>query len=433
MSCNENSNQYFPLNINKGSAGNNCNLKCDFKYQYPLTDIQIAHGEFYLYFKVVETSQAPVIFNSTKYQCDHFKIFAPSIHKFGGKYVEAEMVIFHKDISNKKTLLVCIPMSLNGSNTKGIDDLESIFGQICKTAPSCCKILDKNSWAAADAFMKCQKYDLKLTNLITNTFSLDKFMPPSGATNPLFYYNVAGTLKTFLETKTGNTITMLLNTNSSVSYMNESGLDSGLKSTAFKETSSALNMLRKDEAEGSTWKKGTAAYNKWQKEMKKDVATFQNDMATECVSFDVITFGIESSIRITDTVHQMLSRMVMPSYFATRGWDHPTYNKPSELFMNPKGAVKRTDAIVDSDIYIECNPTGQDGNVLVKPSTAPSATDFIQNINFMASLNNTFLQFVLGILIMTLLYKFVNYLLKNTMHVTSADFKNLANKQYSQR
>ena len=29
MSCNENSNQYFPLNINKGSAGNNCNLKAN--------------------------------------------------------------------------------------------------------------------------------------------------------------------------------------------------------------------------------------------------------------------------------------------------------------------------------------------------------------------------------------------------------------------
>ena len=431
MSCNKNSNRYFPLNINKGSAGSNCNLKCDFQYKYPLTDIQIAHGEFYLYFKVVETSQSPVIFNSTKYQCDHFKIFAPSIHKFGGKYVEAEMIIFHKDISNKKTLLVCIPMSLNGSNTKGIDDLENIFGQICKTAPSCCKMSNKNSSTDPDAFLKCQKDDLKLTNLITNTFSLDKFMPPSGATNPLFYYNVAGTIDSFNES--ANTIIMALNTNSSASYMNDSGFNLLGKNTTFKESAVAFNKLQKDSADGSTWKKGSADYNAWQKGIKNDMSTFKHDLSTECVSFDVITFGIESSIRITDTMHRMLSRMVMPSYFGTKGWDHPTYNKPSDLFMNPKGAVKRTDAIIDSDIYIECKPTGEDGNVLIKPSSTPSASDLIQNINFMSAMNNTFLQFVLGILIMTILYKVVGYLLKNIMHVTADDYKNLANKQYSQR
>ena len=127
MSCNAESNVTFPLVINNNSAYGNCDLKCNFTYKYPISDLKIINSTLYYYFKLDDSSEPAVVFNSTKYKATHFKICTPSLHIYGAGTTDAEMIIYHTGITDKKRLLVCIPLSTNGQNAEGIEDLESIF------------------------------------------------------------------------------------------------------------------------------------------------------------------------------------------------------------------------------------------------------------------------------------------------------------------
>lgn len=99
MTCNA------PINIVK--TADKCSLKCLFFYKYGNSSCTVTNATDQLIIKY--DGDSDILFNSIKYNPVEIRIFKPSIHKFDGAYVDAEMVIVHN--SSNGGLFVCIPIS----------------------------------------------------------------------------------------------------------------------------------------------------------------------------------------------------------------------------------------------------------------------------------------------------------------------------------
>lgn len=451
MSCNANSNVTFPLIISKNSASGNCDLKCNFTYKYPISDLKVINSGPYYYFKLDDSSEPAVIFNSTKYKATHFKICTPSLHTYGSGTTDAEMIIYHTSDTNKKKLLVCIPLSTRGQNAEGIEDLESIFKQICQFAPSCCKTGENKNEGD-----KCRTETDTLTSIITNVFSLNKFIPPSGKNNPFYYYNVAYSPATdfrgYNSKKSMTNFTekspscggffdkiptpcglynydkpddydSLVN-NYTMSYMGADSTESKkrmaiLTNLSQKQFGKPLKSFNYDDF--LTLKKNNDG-NKFDDFIESATNEFNQKM---CTSFDVIAFDLNSSVRISESIKTILTNSLIPS---TDGGDYTkARSNPDAIAVNNKGAIKINDGTLGDDIYIDCQPTGSDGEELIMKKPIKSTFDMI-DMDFYDVLNNTIIQVILGVLIMYLLWLLSDKLFTKTAFITSGDYNNLARK-----
>jgi hypothetical protein len=98
------------MNITNNIFGK-CKLTCKYSYNYSLMDFNGENKGLYLLFKPIDTEQRydQAIYNNKKYQVKEMRIYRNSIHNYGGKKVEAELIIVHE--SNMGALLnVCIPI-----------------------------------------------------------------------------------------------------------------------------------------------------------------------------------------------------------------------------------------------------------------------------------------------------------------------------------
>jgi len=450
MSCNAESNVTFPLIINKNSASGNCDLKCNFTYKYPISDLKIINNSLYYYFKLDDSSEPAVVFNSTKYKATHFKICAPSLHIYGAGTTDAEMIIYHTGITDNKRLLVCIPLSTNGQNTEGIEDLESIFNQICQYAPACCKVNQTMSDAES-----CGTVTGSLTSIITNIFTLNKFIPPSGKNHPFYYYNVAyspatdfrglgsdKTMEKYMETNPscgGNTFDEMGPPCAVYNYDTPDNFENmvtkfeatyiGPDSTDYKKRMEILNKLSKKQFD-----KPIKSYDDlFALKKKEESGKFDDfiELATNefnqkmCNSFDVIAFDLNSSVRISDSIKTILQNSLTKT---TDGWPYTKPRSiPDAIAVNNKGAIKIDDGTLGDDIYIDCQPTGNEGEELIMKRPVKSTFDMI-DIEFYDILNNTIVQVIVGVIIMYLLWLISDKLFTKIAYVTSSDYNELARK-----
>lgn len=444
MSCNANSNVTFPLIISKNSASGNCDLKCNFTYKYPISDLKVINSGIYYYFKLDDTSEPAVIFNSTKYNATHFKICTPSLHTYGAGTTDAEMIIYHTSATNNKKLLVCIPLSTHGQNAEGIEDLESIFKQICQYAPSCCTNSTNNNNQS-----NCQDETNTLTSIITNVFTLNKFIPPSGKSNPFYYYNVAYSPATdfrgidSIETKPscGGFFALIPPPCGIYNYDKPDNLDSMYLNYITSE-------LLPDNPESK--KRMEILTNLSQKQFGKPLKSFgmtdffrlkknsdgnkfnefiesaTNELNEKmCTSFDVIAFDLNSSVRISDSIKTILTNSLISSTVAS---DYTkARSNPEAIAVNNKGAIKINDGTLGDDIYIDCQPTGSDGEELIMKKPIKSTFDMI-DMEFYDILNNTIIQVIIGVIIMYLLWLLSDKLFTKAAFITSGDYNNLARK-----
>jgi hypothetical protein len=453
MSCNANSNVTFPLIISKNSASGNCDLKCNFTYKYPISDLKVINSGYYYYFKLDDSSEPAVVFNSTKYKATHFKIYTPSLHTYGSGTTDAEMIIYHTSETNKKKLLVCIPLSTRGQNADGIEDLENIFKQICQFAPSCCK--EKNKSDLGWGSEKCRTETDTLTSIITNVFSLNKFIPPSGINHPFYYYNVAYSPATdFRGFPSDKEMEKITESKPSCGGM-------GLSSMDFPPPCSVFNYDKPDNYEtlennlteeylavdNTNMKKRIEILNNLsKKQFDKPIKTYEDffklknnknseqfedliESATNefnqkmCNSFDVIAFDLNSSVRISESIKTILQN----SLISNREVMSAPPSIPEAIAINNKGAIKINDGTLGDDIYIDCQPTGSDGEELIMKKPIKSTFDMI-DFEFYDVLNNTIVQVVLGVLIMYLLWLLSDKLFTKTAFITSGDYNELARK-----
>ena len=112
-----------PINIVRSLNSGDCDLKCDFQPGYHTTSVTAENRGEFIRLTFDSDNQAPVLFNKEKYNVTDARIYQPSLHRYGGTQLPAELIISHQNISQNKELLVCIPMIDSGSREGLVDAL----------------------------------------------------------------------------------------------------------------------------------------------------------------------------------------------------------------------------------------------------------------------------------------------------------------------
>ena len=118
-----------PVNIvsNVGS----CDLKCHYSYNYPQTKLSAYNRGEYLEYEVgkndsQQSTHSPVNYNNSWYEVTGIRMYAPSLHEYGGKRAAAELMIFHRGVTDSAPLIVSVPVQDGGSVGGPTSDLDAM-------------------------------------------------------------------------------------------------------------------------------------------------------------------------------------------------------------------------------------------------------------------------------------------------------------------
>ena len=133
-----------PINIDMNTTVPNCNILCSYNYNYNDSSCVVSvNNEGYLEIKYdlkKDGTESQAFLNKDNYNIADIRIYQPSIHTYGGKRADVEMIIHHVGSGSSQTspkeLYVSIPFlasdsPLVSSNTGGII-LENIILKYAK-------------------------------------------------------------------------------------------------------------------------------------------------------------------------------------------------------------------------------------------------------------------------------------------------------------
>lgn len=240
------------VNIN----ANDCTLKCEYSFKYPISSLNGRNNGEYLSFSFDKQQASPVLFNKEKYNVESMRIYRPSLHTFNGSKADAELIIIHNHLASTNNLLVSIPLMGVSSNKEVLDNIVSQMGEKANKEGETAKI-----------------------NL--NAFSLQNIVP----SKPYYYYN------------------------------------------------------------------GTLPYSPCNG------------------SYEHVVFDKKDSLQINSSSLRLLKNLIKESKY--------TIKKAKQgYFYNKRGP--RTNLVTggEDDIYIECHPTGEEGEILVPKSKKALGLDY---------------------------------------------------------
>jgi carbonic anhydrase len=154
-----------PINITN-NYDSTCDLKCKYSFKYPLSNLNLTNKGGFLYITPENFNESPVMYNSNKYNVREIRIYRKSLHTYGGKNADAELLLIHNNVNGSDILIVSIPIMIGSSNPKSSAIFDTIITEVAKTANSVGK----------------------QTSLNNVNFTLDQLIPMK----PYFSYN--GTL-----------------------------------------------------------------------------------------------------------------------------------------------------------------------------------------------------------------------------------------------
>jgi carbonic anhydrase len=270
------------VNIN----ANDCSLKCEYSFKYPISTLSGRNNGEYLSFSYEQQQSSPVLFNKEKYYVESMRLYRPSLHTFNGSKADAELVIIHNHLAATNNLLVCIPIMAVSSNTETFDRIISQMGE------------------------KANK-DGEMTNIVLNSFSLQNIVPKK----PYYYYT------------------------------------------------------------------GTLPY-------------------TPCNgSYEYVVFDKKDALQISSSSLRLLNSLITESKYNIK-------QSKTGFYYNKLGP--RTNlATGEDDIYIECNPTGEDGEILVPKSKKSLGLDFGDTMSKI--IDNTIFKIVMIIIAILIGLKLLSY------------------------
>lgn len=143
-----------------------CDLKCKYSFKYPLSNLNLTNKGGFLYIMPENFNDTPVTYNSNKYNVRGIRLYRKSLHTYGGKNADAELLIIHNNVNGSDILIVSIPIMIGYGNPKSSAIFDTIITEVAKTANSVGK----------------------QTSLNNVNFTLDQLIPMK----PYFSYN--GTL-----------------------------------------------------------------------------------------------------------------------------------------------------------------------------------------------------------------------------------------------
>ena len=120
------------MNINKNVSGN-CKQKCEYIFDYPLTNLVVENKGDHISFKPDNQRVSPVWFNGDKYDVKTMKLYRSSVHVFGGSRTDAELMIEHVGVTSGGRLMVCVPVVATNTVTSILDNL---LQQVSRFAPT---------------------------------------------------------------------------------------------------------------------------------------------------------------------------------------------------------------------------------------------------------------------------------------------------------
>ena len=121
MSCSQSTS---PVNI-VNNPQFNCDLKCDFSYNYTTSPVLIISNKGdYLSIKL--DSVQSITYNASTYSLNELRIYQPSLHSYNGKKTDAELIVIHTRDTSMGSLLVCVPIVIGSSNPASLNIIDKI-------------------------------------------------------------------------------------------------------------------------------------------------------------------------------------------------------------------------------------------------------------------------------------------------------------------
>jgi carbonic anhydrase len=112
---------------------------------------------------------------------------------------------------------------------------------------------------------------------------------------------------------------------------------------------------------------------------------------------DYIVFNIKNAITMSPKALATLQKILPTPARVSNPVDESV--NPGGLFYNPDGPTSPQ----GGDIYIDCRPTGDEGEVLV--TARPDTSSMFDNISFKDAMNSNILKVIIGIILMIVLWK----------------------------
>lgn len=121
-----------PLDIPAPTSVMSCDIRCAYTYNYKESTTNVKKHTEYISMSYETTAVAPVTYNNTGYNVSTVRIYRPSIHTYGSKSADAEMIIIHTPLAGGNPLLVCIPImqsSVINQATENLDFLTDVLSR----------------------------------------------------------------------------------------------------------------------------------------------------------------------------------------------------------------------------------------------------------------------------------------------------------------
>jgi hypothetical protein len=124
------------MNISPDNIYGDCKLKCVYSFNYPTSNCYATNKKYYIRIAYDTTSVPAVKFNNSSFNVSEIFIVSPSIHKFNGSNVEAELIIIHSPIAGGYELCVCVPILSGGGSSTSSKIIETIISTVVNQAPA---------------------------------------------------------------------------------------------------------------------------------------------------------------------------------------------------------------------------------------------------------------------------------------------------------
>jgi carbonic anhydrase len=167
----------FPINIDTSVKAENCNMYCDYKYEYNDSSCIVYNTGGMLKINYDLKSDGTVsqaFLNKKKYNVSGIQIFQPSKNTYKGVRADIEFVIRHEG-DNKEQLLVSIPFVVSAGSSSNVKSdglvLDNIINEFTKQT-------------AGRTFNEREGYQININN-----FNLNNFIP--NTPYYFFYVNTA--------------------------------------------------------------------------------------------------------------------------------------------------------------------------------------------------------------------------------------------------
>jgi len=121
MSCAQSTS---PVNIINNPQFN-CDLKCDFSYNYTTSPVLIISNKSE-YLSIKLDSVQNITYNASTYSLNEMRIYQPSLHSYNGKKTDAELIIIHTRDTSVGNLLVCVPIMTGSVNSDSLAIIDKI-------------------------------------------------------------------------------------------------------------------------------------------------------------------------------------------------------------------------------------------------------------------------------------------------------------------